>query len=166
MRALAVAASLSLAVLGAEVRAQEAPAPVTGTATVIDTDVIVVDGERFYLFGVDAFEEAQICFLNGRPWACGAIAYRELEILVDEGPVTCARRQDPDRRRARFPWATCTVAGADIAEEMVRRGMAMAVRDQTEDYVAAEVEAEATGAGIWAGIFVPPWEYRDNRRGM
>jgi endonuclease YncB( thermonuclease family) len=153
-------------VLGATAWAQEAREPVSGPATVMSTDVIVVDGKRLFLFGIDAFETEQICFLNGRPWACGAIAYRELEIIVAEGDATCEYRVDTDRRRARFPWATCTINGADIAEEMAVRGMALARRDQSQDYIAAEAAAEAAGVGMWQGIFVPPWEFRDNLRGM
>lgn len=165
MRAAAAALMIWIA-LSAAGFAQDAAAPVVGRATVIDTDVIIVDGERFFLFGVEAFEEQQMCFLNGRPWACGSIAYRELEIIVAEGEVSCVRRQDPDRRRARFPFATCTVNGTDVAEEMARRGMALALRDQSEDYIAAEEAAKAAEAGIWRGIFVAPWVYRDNLRGL
>ncbi len=139
---------------------------VTGNAVVMDTDRIVVDGNQFFLFGIDSLEEAQVCFINGQPWACGAVAYRELEILVDEGPVTCTRRADRNPRRMRFPWATCTVGGVDIAESMVRAGYAFVVRDQSEQYLPAEAEAEAAGVGGWQGIFIVPWEYRDRLRGI
>lgn len=149
-------------VLGTASFAQDAPATIVGPITVMDTDVVMVDGERFFLFGIEAFEREQTCFLNGQPWACGSIAYRELEIIVAEGEAKCVRRQDPDPRRAQSPWATCTVNGLDIAEEMARRGMALAIREQTEAYVAAEEAAEANEAGIWQGLFVPPWVYRGN----
>ena len=146
--------------------AQDAAEPIVGPATVIDTDVMIVAGERLFLFGIEAFEKEQVCFLNGRPWDCGSIAYRELEIIVAEGEAVCVRRADPDRRRIRFPWATCTINGVDIAAEMARRGMALAQREQTEDYVADEEAAAAAEAGIWKGIFVAPWTYRDNLRGL
>ena len=162
----AAAAIIVWIVLGAASFAQDVPATIVGPITVIDADVVMVDGERFFLFGIDAFEQEQTCFLNGQPWACGSIAYRELEIIVAEGEATCVRRQDPDQRRAQSPWATCTVNGLDIAEEMTRRGMALAIREQTEDYVAAEEAAEANEAGIWRGLFVPPWVYRRNLRGL
>jgi endonuclease YncB( thermonuclease family) len=143
--------------------AQEA---VTGKAVALSTDRLAVDGNQFFLFGIHSFEEAQVCFINGQQWACGAVAYRELQILVDEGPVTCARRTDRNPRRMRFPWATCTVGGVDIAESMVRAGYAFVVRDQSEEYLPAQAEAEAAGVGGWQGLFEPPWAYRDRLRGL
>lgn len=156
-------ASLIIALALSPAFAQES---VTGRAVVLDTDRIVIDGNQFFLFGIDAFEEAQTCFLNGQPWACGAVAYRELEILVDEGPVTCTPRRDQNPRRMRFPWATCTVGDTDIAEAMVRAGFAFVVADQSEEYLSAQAEAEAAEVGGWQGIFIVPWEYRDRLRGI
>jgi endonuclease YncB( thermonuclease family) len=149
-----------------------APAPeidekaAIGNARIVDTDILEVNGKRFHLFGVDAMEQEQSCFLNGRPWACGAVAYREMEkILFEEGgPVTCAPREDPDPRRRGTPWGTCMINGKDIAELLERRGMAVAVRDQTTDYLAAEKAAETAGVGAWQGPFILPWEYRQRVR--
>ncbi len=137
-----------------------------GNARIVDTDILEVNGQRFQLFGIDAMEQEQSCFLNGKPWSCGAVAYREMEkILFDErGPVTCTPRQDPNPQRRGMPWGTCAINGKDIAELMVRRGMAIAVRDQTMDYVAAEKAADTAGVGVWQGPFIPPWEYRQRLR--
>lgn len=146
--------------------AQDESDPIVGLATVLDTDVIVVAGKRLFLFGIEAFEAQQVCFLNGKPWQCGSIAYRELQILVAEGEATCVRRKETNRRRMRFPWATCKINGVDIAEEMVRRGMAMAQREQSEDYIDEENYAELNKIGIWKGNFLSPWAYRDKLRGM
>ena len=146
--------------------AQNESDPIVGIAKVLDTDVIDVAGKRLFLFGIEAFEAQQLCFLNGKPWHCGQIAYRELQILVAEGEATCTLRKDTDRKRMRFPWATCTINGIDIAEEMVRRGMAMALREQSEDYIDDENYAELNKIGIWKGNFLPPWAYRDKLRGM
>lgn len=140
--------------------------PVTGVATVLSADRLVIAGDQFYLFGIDGFEEAQTCFINGEPWACGSVAFRELQILADVGPVTCTPQSDRNPRRSRFPWATCTVEGVDLAEAMVRAGYAFVVMDQSEAYLEAQAAAEAEGAGAWRGIFVAPWEYRDRLRGI
>lgn len=137
-----------------------------GNARVIDTDVLEVDGQRFVLYGIDAMEQEQNCFLNGKQWSCGAVAYRELEKIVAEegGAVTCTPRQDANPRRPATPWGTCVIGGKDIAELMVRRGMAVAVRDQSLDYVAAEKAADMAGIGVWQGPFILPWEYRERLR--
>ncbi len=139
---------------------------VVGNAQIIDTDVLYVNGRRFHLFGIDALEQDQSCFLNGKPWSCGAVAYREMEkILFDEGgPVACTPREDPDPRRRGTPWGTCIINGKDIADLLVRRGMALAVREQTMDYVAAEKVADVAGVGAWQGPFILPWEYRQRLR--
>ena len=137
------------------VASAEAQEVFVGAAEAIAADRIMIDGQQFSLFGIDAVEMEQVCFINGQPWSCGAVAFRELEILVDEeGPLTCTLRQAP-------AWVTCTAGEMDIAEMLVRRGMALAVLDQSEDYVAAERSAESEEVGAWQGIFEPPWEYRE-----
>ena len=131
-----------------------------GYAVAVDSDVVVLDGVTWGLYGIDAFDREQTCFLNGKPWSCGAIALRELEILVDLGPAVCTARPEPDPRRPKYVFATCVVDGKDLSEEMVRRGMALAARDQTQDYVATEGAAHAAESGMWQGLFIPPWDFR------
>ena len=158
---------LSILILGSlQSFAQDATVQVVGQATAIDSDAIDVNGKRLFLFGIEAFESKQTCILNGRVWHCGQIAHRELEIIVAEGEVSCVRRKEVDRKRMRFPWATCKIGEMDIAEAMVRRGMAFAQREQSKDYIAAEEEAKANLTGVWKSNFLTPWEYRDRLRGM
>jgi endonuclease YncB( thermonuclease family) len=147
----------------APVAAQE---PVTGNALVLTADRLAIGENQFFLFGIDGFEEGQTCFINGQPWACGAVAFRELQILADVGPVTCTPQRDRNPRRMRFPWGTCVAGGVDLAEAMVRAGYAFVVIDQSEAYLDAQAAAEADGAGAWQGIFIAPWEYRDRLRGL
>ena len=47
---------------------------------------------------------------------------------------------------------------------MVRRGMAVAQPAQAKDYVEAEKAAERAGVGVWQGLFILPWEYRERPR--
>ncbi len=61
-------------------------------------------------------------------------------------------------------FARCTVAGEDIGSWMVQQGLALAYRRFSLDYVDEEAEAQATRRGIWAGEFVPPWEWRRGAR--
>jgi endonuclease YncB( thermonuclease family) len=48
----------------------------------------------------------------------------------------------------------------DSSERIVAQGLALAYRQYSRDYVAAEDEAQAAGRGMWAGSFEPPWEWR------
>ena len=161
-RILAIALGILAAVPGAAA-AQDADASVSGVATVVGSDNLVIGDQRFYLFGIDAIEDEQNCFLNGAPWVCGAVAFRELEILAEQGDTTCTPVPATDPRRPGLTWATCTNSGLDLGEEMVRRGYALAVREMTDAYVAAELAAEEAEAGVWRGLFAPPWQYRQTR---
>lgn len=168
LRAVAVLALLLCSVGQAHAQGAAPPADtaVTGPARIVDADLLEVAGQRFFLYGVDAPEAEQNCFLNGRPWSCGPVAYREMEkILFEEGgPVTCTPRDAVDAKRPTARFATCMVNGKDIADLMVRRGMAVAQPAQAKDYVEAEKAAERAGVGVWQGLFILPWEYRERPR--
>ncbi len=47
---------------------------------------------------------------------------------------------------------------------MVSRGLALAYRRYSLGYVDKETDAQAARRGIWAGEFVPPWEWRRGKR--
>ena len=46
---------------------------------------------------------------------------------------------------------------------MVRIGMALARRDQSEDYVGDERAARGEEVGVWLSCFDAPWEWRATR---
>ena len=56
----------------------------------------------------------------------------------------------------------CTVGGKNLNEAMVRSDWAMARRNQTEDYVAAEEAAKTEKIGLWQSQFVVPWTWRED----
>jgi endonuclease YncB( thermonuclease family) len=47
---------------------------------------------------------------------------------------------------------------------MVKRGWALAYRKYSKDYVNDEEEAKEKKIGLWAGEFIPPWEWRRLKR--
>lgn len=106
-----------------------------GKANVVDGDSLEIGGTQFRLFGIDAVEKHQTCDRNGQVWRCGADASDVLAAMIASGSVNCMQR-DIDRygRVA----ATCTTRGHDLAEQMVRQGYAVALRDFTSAYVGAE----------------------------
>lgn len=135
-----------------------AAADVTGIARVLSGDALGIGDQRFRLFGIDAVELHQFCYVDGKPWTCGAAAIRSLETLVAPDRVTCKETggADPDFGQ----WATCTVGGLDVADELVRAGMAVANRAQSNQYAASEDAAKAAATGIWRANFLNPWDYR------
>ena len=58
----------------------------------------------------------------------------------------------------------CFVNDKNINSLMVKRGWALAYRKYSKDYVNDEEEAKEKKIGLWAGEFIPPWEWRRLKR--
>lgn len=158
MRKTVIAAALTMLAAG------PAAADVTGMAVVEGGDVISINGQMFRLFGVDAVEFHQFCYVDGKPWNCGAAAIRSLQTLASVQPVTC--KETGESAGALGQWARCEIGGLDISSDIVRNGMGVALRDQTTDYVDAEEKAKAEGKGIWASVFAEPAAYRRDMKAV
>ena len=130
----------------------------TGMARVIDSDMLEVDGQRIILFGVDAMDRNQTCYIDGKSWNCWAVSARELQILVANEPVSCEDQGIPDPFLRIY--ARCQVGDVDINEAFVRSGLALAFRRQSKDYVEAEKAAKAERIGLWQAEFIAPWKWR------
>src|SRR5512134_3419079 len=136
-------------------------ADVTGPATVVDGDTIVVAGERVRLQGIDAPELHQSCTAYGQQWACGRTSAEWLREYLNGRQVECVGHA---RDRYSRLLAVCYVGGESINERIVREGWALDFRRYSSDYLPAEAEAKRVGAGLWRGEFTPPWEWRAERR--
>ncbi len=157
MGRLLVAIVLLAAAAGA-VRAQE----VSGPATVIDGDTLEVAGQRFRLFGIDAPDLGQSCPLDGRTIDCGHIASTALSDLTAGGIVSC---DAVEKRGDGVVIAMCTSDGFDISENMVYTGWARADIRVSKRYADTEARSQGARRGLWAGEFLPPWDWRrDNGR--
>jgi len=146
--------SLAFVIFAAPVEANQ----ITGPAEVIDSTVIVVNGQRIMLFGIDSVMRKQNCTIDGKIWQCWAAAVRALEILVDQGPVTCDAIGEPDVYGRLL--ARCNINGQSLNEQLVRTGYAVARPSETRDYVAAEAAAKEEKLGLWQGKFLMPAEFR------
>ena len=123
---------------------------------VIDGDTLDLDGERIRLFGIDAPERGQSC----GPLDCGKAATEALADILSAGPVRCTRVNTD--RYARTV-ARCKAGRVDVNREMVRRGMAWAYRQYSDDYVSDEKAAKKSRLGIWKHRSQPAWEYRSKQ---
>ena len=129
----------------------------TGPARVVDGDTMRVDGIAVRLFGIDAPELAQLC--GGA--SCGVAARAALRRLTYAKTVTCV---EETRDRYKRIVARCVVDGLDLAAAMTRAGHALAYRQYGSAYVVEERQAQLAQAGMWAGEFEAPWDWRRAKR--
>ena len=146
--------SLVMAMFAAPVEANQ----IAGPAKAVDSTVIEVEGQRIMLFGIDSVMRKQSCTIGGKIWQCWAAAVRALEILVDQGPVTCDVIGEPDIYGRLL--ARCSIDSQSLNEQLVRKGYAVARPSETSDYVAAEAAAKEEKLGLWQGKFLLPAEFR------
>lgn len=142
----------------------QTPATVVGRASVIDGDTLEIQDRRIRLWGVDAPEGGQTCeTAEGGTWRCGQAAANRLDAHLRDRVVSCFE-EDTDRYGRMV--ARCEVDGADVGAWLVRQGLAVRYARYAGDaYRAEEAAARAGRAGVWAGLFTPPDEWRRQRRG-
>jgi endonuclease YncB( thermonuclease family) len=137
-------------------------ADIVGVASALAGDTIETHGERIRLHGIDAPESGQSCLdAAGQRWRCGqqaALALQDTSLAGAPSPVTRTMSTATGGSSA-----AASSAALDINGWLVGQGLALAYRRYSRDYVAAEDEAQATGRGVWAGTFEPPWEWRRRR---
>ena len=114
-------------------------------------------------FGIDAPEPDQLCRdEDGEPYRCGQKASNALFDFIDRRPVECV---EVDRDRYKRAVSVCTVGGTDIADWLVRNGLALDWPQYSNGgYADAQAEAKREQRGMWAGSFKEPWNYRACKR--
>ena len=131
---------------------------VVGRASVIDGDTIEIRGVRIRLEGIDAPEGRQLCKdAAGNDWRCGQQSAWALSDKIGQAPLAC---QDLGTDRYGRMLAVCYLAGEDLNAWLVKSGWAVAYRKYSLDYVPEEDQAREQRAGIWAGSFDWPWDWR------
>lgn len=111
-------------------------------ATVRNGASLSVDGTTYVLWGIEAPALAQTC---ARDWPAGQEAARALEDLIRDKDVVCDLR---DKDRAGRQTALCRADGVDLAEAMVKSGMAWAKLGVTRGYIQQEARAAAGYLGV------------------
>lgn len=125
----------------------------SGSVIVIDGDTVVINKDKIRLEGIDAPEIRQICKKNGKNYQCGVKARNYLKSQARQGDLRCRAWQRDKYQRL---LGRCFIGKTDINGKMVREGWAVAFGG----YYGEERSAREAGAGIWAGKFVRPREWR------
>lgn len=159
---IAVAACLSVAVVGHSHGASGPGSVLAGPAHVVDGDTLDIGNERIRLEGIDAPEHGQRCRRSWLPvqWQCGQAATRLLRKITAGKTVTC---QSYGRDKYQRTLGVCFVDGVDINRVMVERGLAWAFVKYSQRYVASERLAREKHAGIWQAKTKTAWEFRANK---
>lgn len=130
----------------------------SGRATVLDGDTIVVAGQKIRIHGIDAPEMDQTFSWRGRQLVCGTMSFAALEALIAGVRVRC---EVVTRDRYGRLVAKCySPNGIDIGRRLVTSGWAVAYRRYSRDYVTAEWAARRARRGMWRGTFDKPWVWR------
>jgi endonuclease YncB( thermonuclease family) len=122
----------------------------SGVASVIDAQRLVVGGRVLTLRGIDAPPSGQLCLRGGGRVACGAEARGAMEEALGGRIVLC--RTDAGLFRGGSP-ARCWVDGADLGATMVASGWATS---SDPVYAPLRDRARDEGLGLWAGSFSSP----------
>lgn len=150
----AVGATLAISVLALALPCRGG---VEGEARVVDGDTLEVAGERIRLHGIDAPESEQSCERDGLSYACGAAATDWLQQHVQTRPVRC---EEEGRDRYGRLLAVCFAGDENLNKGMVEAGWALAYRRFSTRFLPEELDAIHARRGLWAGRFVPPWQWR------
>ncbi|PLP57518.1 nuclease [Mesorhizobium loti] len=129
-----------------------------GTAIVNDGDTITLGNERIRLRGIDAPEYMQLCRKAGVDYPCGKQSRQALAKLIGGRAVSCDGWQ---RDRYDRLLGDCKVGDIDLNAEQVKAGWAVAFGD----YELEEAAARVAHAGIWAGSFEEPRDWRRSHDG-
>ncbi|CAM5619479.1 hypothetical protein MAUB1S_10547 [Mycolicibacterium aubagnense] len=130
----------------------------SGTAIVNDGDTITLGKERIRLRGIDAPEYSQLCRKDGLDYPCGKLSRQALVKLIGGRAVSCSGWQ---RDRYDRLLGDCKVGNVDLNAEQVRAGWAVAFGD----FDVEEAAARVARAGIWAGSFDEPRDWRRSHDG-
>ena len=152
---------------------RSAPSQVDSMSVLPGVVVGVVDGDtadvrldsgmvRVRFHAIDAPESGQKCKdASGALVRCGSTAANALDAWINRNPVTCISEGKDRYQRV---LGKCSVRGTSVQDWLVRNGHAVAYREYSTEFVPAEIAAREAKAGIWAGEFVMPWDWRKGVR--
>jgi endonuclease YncB( thermonuclease family) len=126
--------------------------------TVVDGDMVKMDGVTYRLWGIDAPESKQLCKAG---WPAGVEATKYMRSLLAGHHVT---HEDKGKDQYGRTIAKLLADGMDVQAEMVNAGMAWAFTKYSWDYWPNEYRAKFLHKGIHDHDCEPAWNWRVGHR--
>lgn len=133
---------------------------ISGGAIAQDGDSLDIGGKRIRLFGIDAPEFDQTCQKDDASWPCGEAAKAQLAELMAGQRVECIGQGVDQYGRM---LGICSAGRTQLNQVMAEQGWALAFRQFSDAYVAAELQAKAQRRGIWSSSFEQPSDFRQSK---
>jgi endonuclease YncB( thermonuclease family) len=131
---------------------------ISGVPRIVDGDTVQIGQTKIRLEGIDAPETDQLCLdAKGDAWACG-VASRDKLITFSNNRAWDCDIVGSDRYGRSL--GKCFVEGDDISQWLVRSGLALSFTRYSHEYDQDETAARENRAGLWAGAFIAPWDWR------
>ena len=141
---------------------------ISDTIIITDGDTIRINEKRIRLWGIDAPELKQTCFLQKEniTWPCGKKAKEALIKFINNKIPKCTTiNKDYYNRTV----ASCKIITDDnkelnLSSQMVRNGWAFDyTRYSHGQYTYEQKKAEKEQKGLWTSNFEFPWEWRKHK---
>jgi endonuclease YncB( thermonuclease family) len=132
---------------------------IRGQVTVIDGDTLEIKHQRIQLYGIDAPEPEQLCYINGQPWDCGLTATKLLGEKIGDNSISClikGKDRDDDSQLA----GECFIGDRSLNAWLVKEGLAIADRRYSDDFVPHEFFARKKNIGVYQSNFLKPSIWR------
>ncbi|MGK7937270.1 MAG: thermonuclease family protein [Xenococcaceae cyanobacterium] len=150
--------TLILAGLGAILIETSEKGQIKGEAHVIKGNIIEIDRQQIKLYGIDAPELEQICYVNDRPWQCGLTVKQKLVEKIEGKSLTCLTRE---QKNDNVPIAECFLGRQNLNGWLVEEGWAIADRQNSRSFISHEILAQRDHKGIYQSEFLKPSLWRE-----
>ncbi len=137
---------------------------INGVPVVEEPGLMIVNGQKVSLWGIDSLASDQQCWQGETSWDCGQQAMMALRHFIDGRMVECDILQ-PAHEGVPATGRCYRYKGSnriDIGGHLVARGWAMDKGEVSAGlYAAAEEAAQADRRGIWDSRFQTPKDWRE-----
>ena len=131
---------------------------IKGQANVIKGNMIEIEEQKIQLYGIDAPELEQLCYVKGQPWQCGLTAKQKLANKIVDKSLTCRIKEQENEQ---IPLAECFIGRQNLNAWLVEQGWAIADRQTSRSFISHEILAQRNHKGIYGSQFLKPSLWRE-----